>query len=204
MREACASFGWRLQPLRHRLFRLSLFAKNGRASRYADWYQVTRWHPTAHSTTPVGTAPASCPISGATKPTSIPALKIYFRHHPPLDGPIRPGTPRRRHRRLAAGCGLLRAPCLWREWHAHVRAINPNAYTTAEMSAPLRMAPARRVRRRHELRMDLPTLSFFTPAPHAIPAREFRQRINTLHARHAPGTIHILQNLLDSHDTGRC
>ncbi|MDY0145951.1 MAG: hypothetical protein RBS84_08210, partial [Kiritimatiellia bacterium] len=48
-----------------------------------------------------------------------------------------------------------------------------------------------------------PTLSFFTPNVTAHGAARFRERIDTLHARHPPGTALIMQNLLDSHDTGR-
>ena len=92
----------------------------------------------------------------------------------------------------------------WREWHAHVRAIHPDAYTTGEI-----VTPAQEWIQPDEFAAVMnyewtyPTISFFTPHAAAIGGAEFRARIDALHARHAPGSTLILQNLLDSHDTGR-
>ena len=92
----------------------------------------------------------------------------------------------------------------WREWHALVRSINPEAYTTGEI-----VGPAGEWVREGEFSaaMDyewlFPTLSFFTPHPEAIGAAELRARMERLYARHSWATIGAMQNLLDSHDTGR-
>ncbi len=92
----------------------------------------------------------------------------------------------------------------WREWHALVRELNPEAYTTAEV-----VGPSDEWVREGEFDAAMnyewtyPTLGFFTPGPGALDAAEFRRRIDALRARHGDATLRKMQNLLDSHDTGR-
>ena len=186
-------------------FAFRYLQKNGRASRYADWYQVTRWHPDGTFDYSSWDGAGILPNFGRDETNLHPGVKKYIfditRRWMDPSGQGRPEEGIDGWRLDVAFC----VPhAFWREWHAHVRAINPNAYTTAEIVGPAQewLQPGE-FDAVMNYEWTYPTLSFFTPAPHAIPAREFRQRINTLHARHAPGTIHILQNLLDSHDTGR-
>lgn len=92
----------------------------------------------------------------------------------------------------------------WREWHALVRKLNPEAYTTAEV-----VGPSDEWVREGEFDAAMnyewtyPTLGFFTPGADALDAAEFRRCIDVLRARHGDATLRKMQNLLDSHDTGR-
>lgn len=92
----------------------------------------------------------------------------------------------------------------WKEWHAFLRALKPDAYTTAEIVGP---AEAWLAADEFSGVMDYewlyPVLSFLTPHPEALSAAEFRRRIDVLHARYGAETMSRVQNLLDSHDTGR-
>ena len=92
----------------------------------------------------------------------------------------------------------------WKEWHAFLRSLKPDAYTTAEIVGPAQewVLPDE-----FSAVMDYewlyPTLSFLTPHAEAHSAAAFRGKIDALHARHGEAAFSRMQNLLDSHDTGR-
>ena len=179
--------------------------RHGPTSRFADWYQITEWRADgsfAHASWDGG---GSLPNFGRNADTLNPGIKQYlFAITRRWMDPSGEGRPEEG----IDGWRLDVAYCVphgfWREWHAYARGINPAVYTTAEIVGPAQdwLQPDE-FSAVMNYEWTYPTLSFFTPHPAAITATEFQQRINTLHARHAPGTIHILQNLLDSHDTGR-
>ncbi|MBR6020797.1 MAG: glycoside hydrolase family 13 protein, partial [Kiritimatiellae bacterium] len=179
---------------------------NGPASSFASWFEITDWQPFSYRAWdgPNGTLPqfARTP-DGATLVSPVrdylfAATRRWMRPDPP------PGAPRDG----IDGWRLDVAYCVphgfWREWHALVRSLNPDAYTTAEI-----VGPATDWVRPDEFSavMDyewlFPTLGFFTPHPDALSAAEFSRRIDALHARHTPAANAAMQNLLDSHDTGR-
>lgn len=189
-----------------RCFAFQDIRKNGPQSRYWEWYTIHRWDGTQDMDYHAWDgANGSLPNFGRDGDTLNPGVKKYIFDitrrwmDPSGEGRISEGID---------GWRLDVAYCVphefWREWHAHVRSINPEAYTTAEI-----VAPAQEWIQPDEFSAVMnyewlfPTLSFFTPHPEAIGATEFKARLNELYARHTPGTALIMQNLLDSHDTGR-
>lgn len=188
-----------------RCFAFQDLKTHGKASRYADWYRIEKWHADGTFTHAGWMGHAGLPEFGRTGDTLNPGIKKYLfditRRWMDPSGEGRPEEG-------IDGWRLDVAFCVphgfWREWHAHVRAINPAAYTTGEI-----VGPAQEWIQPDEFSAVMnyewlfPTLSFFTTHPRAIGAEEFRRRIDTLHARHSPGTAFLMQNLLDSHDTGR-
>lgn len=180
--------------------------KNGTTSRYADWYQISKFREDGTIDYAAWDGPnGSLPAFSRSETNLNDGVKAYLFNitrrwmRPVVNGHERGGID---------GWRLDVAFCLphgfWREWHHWVRTLRPDAYTTAEI-----VGPAQDWLRPDEFSAVMnyewlfPTLSFFTPHAHALTATEFRAAIDRLHARHAPGTIAILQNLLDSHDTGR-
>ncbi|MDR0992963.1 MAG: glycoside hydrolase family 13 protein [Verrucomicrobiota bacterium] len=188
-----------------RCFAFEDIRKNGPASRYRDWYITTNWDDGILDYDAWDGPNGSLPNFGRTDDTLNPGIKQYLfditRRWMDPSGKGRP-------QEGIDGWRLDVAYCLphtfWREWHAHVRAINPDAYTTAEVFGEteqwVRPDEFAGVMNYEWL---FHTLSFLTPHPDAIGAAEFRRRMNRLYARHAPGSLLLLQNLLDSHDTGR-
>ena len=179
--------------------------KNGPASPYADWYQIAKWHADGTFDYASWDGTGSLPNFGRDENTLHPGIKQYLfdatRRWMDPSGQGRPGDG-------IDGWRLDVAYCLphgfWREWHAHVRAINPEAYTTGEIVGPAQdWVKPDEFAAVMNYEWTYPTISFFTTNAAGIGAAEFRARIDALHARHAPGSTLILQNLLDSHDTGR-
>ena len=188
-----------------RCFAFQDIVRNGKNSAYRDWYQVTQWHPDGRFDYASWDGGGVLPSFGRDQNTLHPGIKQYLfditRRWMDPSGQGRPSEG-------VDGWRLDVAYCLphpfWREWHAFVRDINPEAYTTAEIVGPAQpwLQPDQ-FSAVMNYEWTYPTIAFFTPHPDAIDAAEFQRRINILHDRHPPGTIHILQNLLDSHDTGR-
>ena len=179
--------------------------RNGRTSKYADWYQVTKWRDDGTFDYASWDGTGSLPNFGRDENTLNPGIQKYLfditRRWMDPSGQGRP-------QEGIDGWRLDVAFCVphgfWREWHALVRSLNSEAYTTGEI-----VGPAQDWLKPDEFAAVMnyewayPTISFFTTNTAYIGAAELRQRIDTLHARHTPGTTLILQNLLDSHDTGR-
>lgn len=188
-----------------RCFAFRDLKQNGKHSKYADWYQVTKWHDDGTFEYASWDGTGTLPNFGRNGDTLNPGPKQYI-----FDATRRWMDPSGKGRPAEGidGWRLDVAYCVphgfWKEWHAHVRAINPEAYTTGEI-----VGPAQDWIRPDEFSAVMnyewtyPTIAFFTPNPAAIGAAEFQRRIDALHARHTPGTALIMQNLLDSHDTGR-
>lgn len=188
-----------------RCFAFQDLLQNGRASRYADWYRIEKWRPDGTFQHTGWLGHAGLPEFGRTDDNLNPGIKKYL-----FDITRRWMDPSGRGRPEEGidGWRLDVAYCVphgfWREWHSLVRSINPDAYTTAEI-----VGPAQEWIQPGEFPAVMnyewlfPTLSFFTPHPDAIGAPEFRRFIDALHASHSPGTALLMQNLLDSHDTGR-
>jgi cyclomaltodextrinase / maltogenic alpha-amylase / neopullulanase len=179
--------------------------KNGAASKYADWYRVTKWNDDGSFDHAGWGGHGMLPEFGRDADTLNPGIKKYI-----FDSTRRWMDPSGQGRPSEGidGWRLDVAYCVphgfWREWHAHVRSINPDAYTTGEI-----VGPAQDWIRPDEFSAVMnyewayPTIAFFTTNAVFTGATEFRARIDALHARHEPGSTLILQNLLDSHDTGR-
>jgi len=188
-----------------RCFAFENLKKEGKASPYADWYQIHKWKEDGSFDYAGWGGHGLLPEFGRTEDTLNPGIKQYL-----FDSTRRWMDPSGQGRPAEGidGWRLDVAYCVphgfWKEWHTHVRSINPEAYTTGEI-----VGPAQDWIQPDEFSAVMnyewlyPTLSFFTPSSEAIPASEFRKRIDILHARHPFASTLIQQNLLDSHDTGR-
>lgn len=91
----------------------------------------------------------------------------------------------------------------WREWHAYIRAINPDVFTSAEIWG----SAADYLERTH-FSSAMNYRGFAIPVKGwlidgSITATEFAARLRRERESHGSGTAHILQNLVDSHDTQR-
>ena len=188
-----------------RCFAFQDLQKNGRNSKYADWYQIKQWHADGTFDYASWDGTGSLPNFGRDDSTLNPGIQKYLfdctRRWMDPSGQGRP-------QEGIDGWRLDVAFCVphgfWREWHAHVRAINPAAYTTGEIVGPAQdWIKPDEFSAVMNYEWTYPTIAFFSTNSAFIGAAEFRRRIDTLHARHAPGTALIMQNLLDSHDTGR-
>ncbi len=179
--------------------------RNGPNSKYADWYQVTKWHDDGTFEYASWDGSGSLPNFGRDENTLHPGVKQYL-----FDATRRWMDPSGQGRPEEGidGWRLDVAYCLphgfWREWHAHVRAINPQAYTAGEIVGPAQdWIKPDEFSAVMNYEWTYPTLAFFSTNAAYLGAADFRARLDALYARHEPGTILILQNLLDSHDTGR-
>ena len=91
----------------------------------------------------------------------------------------------------------------WQEWHEHVRNINPQAFTVAEIWGP----SAAFIRENHfSAAMNyngfaIPTKGWLIDAK--ISAQEFVQRLEKSLAQRSIESALAMQNLIDSHDTQR-
>lgn len=179
--------------------------KNGKTSKYADWYQITGWNDDGTFAFASWDGGGFLPNFGRGDGNLNPGLKKYL-----FDITRRWMDPSGRGNPAEGidGWRLDVATCIphqfWREWHAHVRSINPAAYSTAEI-----VEPAHDWIKPDEFdavmnyEWTYPTISFFTPHSDALTATEFQDRLNALYRRHDWDSILLLQNLFDSHDTGR-
>lgn len=188
-----------------RCFAFQDLLKNGRASKYADWYQISNWRTDGTFDYASWDGTGSLPNFGRNDNTLNPGIKQYLfdstRRWMDPSGQGRPGDGIDGWRLDVAFC----VPhAFWREWHALVRSINPDAYTTAEIVTPAQdWIKPDEFSAVMNYEWTYPTIAFFTTNAASIGATEFRKRIDVLHARHAPGNTLLMQNLLDSHDTGR-
>ncbi len=179
--------------------------KNGRASRYADWFKIKEWNDDGTFEYDGWFGHKALPEFAQTKGDLVAPVRKYIFDitrrwmDPDGDGDPKDGVD---------GWRLDVAFCVplgfWRKWRRHVKGINPEAYTTAEIVA----------RADDYLRGDTfdavmnymwlyPTLNFFAPHSTGYSARAVQKRLKELDRAYAPETVPALQNLLDSHDVAR-
>lgn len=179
--------------------------REGRRSRYADWYKIKQWNKDGTFEYDGWFGHKMLPEFARTKNDLVAPVRDYVFNitrrwlDPDEDGNPADGID---------GWRLDVAFCVplgfWRKWRTLVKSINPNAYTTAEIVG----------RADEYLRGDTfdavmnymwlyPTVNFFAPQSNGFSARTVRQRLNELRRAYAPETLPVLQNLLDSHDVGR-
>jgi glycosidase len=91
----------------------------------------------------------------------------------------------------------------WREWHAYIREINPEVFTSAEI-----WGSAGDYLRNTHFSAAMNYRGFAIPVKGwlidgNITATQFAERLRQERESHDSETAHILQNLVDSHDTQR-
>ncbi|GHC00009.1 glycoside hydrolase family 13 protein [Cerasicoccus arenae] len=91
----------------------------------------------------------------------------------------------------------------WREWNAHVRTINPEAFTTAEIwgSSAKFLEETHFSSAMNYRGFAIPIKGWLVDGK--ISASEFARRLDHERNSRSPEAARILQNLVDSHDTQR-
>ncbi len=95
----------------------------------------------------------------------------------------------------------------WKAWRRHVRAINPQAYLVAEVV----QSPAEEKPYLEGDEFDavmnynflFAVFEFFIAGQHRITATEFDVKLRELREMHPAQVAHVMQNLVDCHDTSR-
>lgn len=96
----------------------------------------------------------------------------------------------------------------WKDWRAHVKAINPEAYLTAEIvDKPEKVKPflqGDEFDAEMNYNFAFTAAEFlFNPPPMAISASEFDLKLKTLRELYPKGVAYVNQNLFGSHDSNR-
>lgn len=96
----------------------------------------------------------------------------------------------------------------WKDWRKHVKAINPNAYLTAEIvDTPERVTPYLQGDEFDgEMNYNFAFASaefFFHPPASRISASSFDKKLKTLRQLYPKGVAYVTQNLFGSHDSNR-
>ncbi len=181
--------------------------ENGQASRYADWYTVTAWDDPA-------TPEDEFDWEGwwGFKPLAVladePDLRPGVRAHifditrrwmdPDGDGDPSDGIDGWRldvADEIPAG--------FWRDWNAHVRALNPEAITVGEI-----WSPAAHFAKETEFHTVMGYSAFAIPVEQSIvdgrvPLATFADTVSTRQRRYPEATRHAILTLMGSHDTER-
>ena len=182
-----------------------------RQSPYADWFKVSTWDDSEAGTTfdYVGWFGArelpewfqdETGVAGGPRDYIYAATRRWM--DPDGDGDPRDGIDG--WRLDVAFC--VRHP-FWKAWRQHVRAINPEAYLVAELVQPPEdEAPYLRgdeFDASMNYNFDYACVEFFGGGRDHITAGQFDKRLRELREAHPAEVAHVMQNLLDSHDTAR-
>lgn len=96
----------------------------------------------------------------------------------------------------------------WKQWRAHVKAINPEAYLTAEIvDTPEKVKPYFQGDEFDgEMNYNFAFAAaefFFNPKEQAITASQFNEKLESLRLMYPEGVAYVVQNLFGSHDSNR-
>ncbi len=96
----------------------------------------------------------------------------------------------------------------WKDWRVHVKALNPEAYLTAEIvDIPERVKPYLQGDEFDgEMNYNFAFASaefFFNPEPHRITVSEFDRKLREMRQLFPKGVAYVVQNLFGSHDSNR-
>ena len=184
---------------------------HGQASPYRDWFTITSW------TKPSRHAPFS--YAGWANVAELPELRedengivagpreyifAATRRWMDPDGDGDPGDGIDGWRLDVAFCV---AHPFWQAWRAHVKAINPEAYLTAEVIDKIEVLQPYLRGDEFDAVMNynfaFSCIEFFVAEKTRISVAEFDRRLAELRAAFPVGASYVMQNLLDSHDTMR-
>lgn len=176
---------------------------NGRESRFADWFEVTGWEPFQYQGwAGFGGLPAfRKDKDGLASPSLRKHLMDATRRWMDPDGDGDPSD--------GIDGWRLDVPQeipigFWREWCAHVRSINPQAYIVGEIWT---VEPEWVDGRCFDALMNYPfakaVLPWLAKGKESIPVSVMDQRLEELRRSYPDQVTYALQNLYDSHDTDR-
>lgn len=179
--------------------------KNGRHSRYRLWYKILKWHDHKHFDYTGWFGVKELPELGRIGGNLRRPIREYIHAitrrwmDPHGDGDLSYGVD---------GWRLDVAFCVphafWKEWRTVVRGINPEAYLTGEL-----VGLAMDYLRGDEFDAVMnymwayPVLSFFIRGKTSISASACKAAIQDVLDSYPEEVNEVMQNLLDSHDTGR-
>jgi len=178
--------------------------EQGRASRYADWFDITSWEPFQYEGwAGFGELPAfrKDDVHGIASESARQHLFDITRRWMDPDGDGDPSD--------GIDGWRLDVPNdvpmpFWYEWCKLVRSINPEAYITGEIWV---QADDWLDGRSFDAVMNYPfaeiALEWIGNRQHRIPASEAERRFAALRLAYDPEVTYVLQNLVDSHDTDR-
>ncbi len=181
--------------------------EHGADSRYADWYTIEEWN----TNTPEGfrvkgwAGFGQLPEFARTNDTLAAPVRDYVFActkrwmDPEGNGNTKEGID---------GWRLDVAHCVphgfWKEWNAHVKSINSNAYTVGEV---VTISPEYLQGDEFDALMNYPFVycasEFFVDRTNRITASEFDRRLAELRNAYPPENTAVMQNLLGSHDANR-
>ena len=183
----------------------------GRDSAYRDWFKINSWDDPAAGTTFAFTGWAGSnelPELMQDEDGLVAGPRDYIyaatRRWMDPDGDGDPADGIDGWRLDVASC--VRHP-FWKAWRRHVRAINPEAYLVAEVvKSPDEEKPYLEGDE-FDATMNYNFLfaanEFFLADQFRISATEFDRKLRYLREAHPPQVAHVMQNLLDCHDTSR-
>lgn len=175
----------------------------GRASRYRNWFRITKWNDDGTFDYAGWFGHASLPEFARTHDNLAAPVRRYI-----FDITRRWMAPFGDPRDGIDGWRLDVAFCVpdgfWRAWRLHAKSINPESCLTAEI-----VTRARRWLRGDQFDAVMnyawlfPTFNFFAPLETPATADGLARELDSVRRTCRAGTHLALQNLLDSHDTGR-
>ncbi len=179
--------------------------QHGRQSRYRNWYKLKQWNKDGTFAYEGWFGHAALPELARTKDDLIPPVRRYIFDctqrwmDPDGDGDPSDGID---------GWRLDVAFCVphgfWKKWRRHVKAINPEAYLTAEI---VNMAEPYLQGDEFDAVMNymwlFPSVSFFSQSRTPMPATALRKALDRVRKAYPADVAYVQQNLLDSHDVGR-
>ncbi|MBU0676826.1 MAG: glycoside hydrolase family 13 protein [Verrucomicrobia bacterium] len=178
--------------------------KNGKDSRYTDWYRITKWKRNGKFDYMSWANHKALPELNRTDESLVAPVRDYIFNitrrwmDPDGNGNLKRGID---------GWRLDVAFCVphgfWKEWRRCVRGINPDSYLTGEI-----VGLAREYLQGDEFDAVMnyvwlyPSAAFFSPGSR-MDVHEFQSRHDEVRNAYSEPVTQVLQNLLDSHDVGR-
>lgn len=178
--------------------------KNGKASPYADWWDVISWEPFK--------------ARGWAGTDELPQFRKDDKHGIASDSarkfimdcttkwmdPNGDGDPSDGIDGWRLDVPMDVPMPFWDEWCAHVRAINPNAYIVGEVWSPAEeWIDGKKFDAVMNYQFRVAALRFFGNVEKRAKASEFDNDLARLRVRYPVANTMVMQNLLDSHDTDR-
>ena len=192
-----------------RFFAFRDILKNGKNSRYADWYEITSWD---DPSTPKNEFDykgwwgiKSLPEFAEDKNGLVSGPRKYvFAITRRWMDPNGDGDPSDGVDGWRLDVAEEIAPPFWRDWYRLVKSINPKAITVAEIwgNASQWIADGRMDGTMNYL-FAKATVAYFIDRKKAISADSFADRMEKILSDYGPDVALRLWNLMDSHDTDR-
>lgn len=190
-------------------FAMKDLQKNGKNSRYANWYEVKSWD---DPSTPENEFDyegwwgyKGLPVFKEDENGLVKGPREYiFNITRRWMDPNNDGDPSDGIDGWRLDVMQEVAPPFWRDWHQLVKSLNPNALTVAEIwDDASEWIRDKRVDATMNYLFARATKRFFANKDSTITGNEFANRIDEIQSTYGDNTTRILWNLMDSHDTDR-